>query len=108
VDALPLEIIQKRGSDELRIRWDDGHESVTALVDLRMACPCAGCNDRRREGRLAPPPALPPLAVAEIHPVGAYAIRFKWSDGHDTGLFAWPLLRGLCRCARCAPVPPTR
>lgn len=102
MDPLPLEIIQTRGSDELRIRWDDGHESVTRLVDVRMACQCAGCNDRRRQGRLAPPPALPPLAVREITPVGAYAIRLTWSDGHDTGLFAWPLLRALCQCPECA------
>jgi DUF971 family protein len=31
----------------------------------------------------------------ELQPVGAYAIRILWSDGHSTGLYTWPQLRAL-------------
>ena len=34
-------------------------------------------------------------------PVGNYAIQPEWKDGHHTGLYTWPYLRGLCPCAEC-------
>ena len=41
----------------------------------------------------------------EIHYVGRYALQFLWSDGHDTGLYSFDLLRGLCRCDACSQEP---
>ena len=53
-------------------------------------------------------PLLNPAEVPEdimpeaIEYVGRYALRFRWSDGHDTGLYPWDLLRRLCPCEVCA------
>ena len=44
--------------------------------------------------------------LQDIEPVGRYALQFKWSDGHDTGIYAYKLLRGLCQCDLCQPVKP--
>jgi DUF971 family protein len=100
---LPIEVIQKRGTDVLRIRWTDGHESVTPLVEVRAACTCATCNERRnaRAGTGAAPPltAPPSIAADELKPVGSYGIQIHWSDGHHLGIYTWPYLRSLCRCA---------
>jgi DUF971 family protein len=36
-------------------------------------------------------------------PVGHYAYKFTWNDGHDTGLYTLETLRGLCQCSQCRP-----
>ena len=35
------------------------------------------------------------VAISRIEPVGNYAVRIVFDDGHDTGLFAWAYLREL-------------
>ncbi len=44
------------------------------------------------------PPDVYPTAIEYV---GRYALKFVWSDGHDTGLYSFDLLRGLCRCEEC-------
>ncbi|MBL8311476.1 MAG: DUF971 domain-containing protein [Burkholderiales bacterium] len=34
--------------------------------------------------------------ITELEPVGMYAVRPTFSDGHNTGLFSWDYLRKLC------------
>jgi DUF971 family protein len=99
--------LRKEGMDRLAIDWDDGHRSIYSWVHLRKNCPCAGC----REERLAPPNPLRvlspaeasagPLAPKAVVPVGYYAYRIVWNDGHDTGLFTLENLRELCQCEQC-------
>jgi DUF971 family protein len=38
------------------------------------------------------PPGVYPTAIEYV---GRYALKFVWSDGHDTGLYSYDLLRGL-------------
>jgi DUF971 family protein len=33
--------------------------------------------------------------------VGLYAIAFAWSDGHNTGIYPYDFLLGLCECEKC-------
>jgi DUF971 family protein len=35
------------------------------------------------------------VAIVKIEPVGNYAVRLIFDDGHDTGLYSWPLLYAL-------------
>ncbi|MGO9487118.1 MAG: gamma-butyrobetaine hydroxylase-like domain-containing protein [Rhodomicrobium sp.] len=37
------------------------------------------------------------VTIQKIEPVGNYAVRLAFSDGHDTGLFTWPYLYDLAR-----------
>lgn len=37
------------------------------------------------------------VALTRLEPVGNYAIRFVFDDGHDSGLFTWEWLYGLCQ-----------
>ena len=52
-------------------------------------------------------PGLAARAVAgsvqpvKVTQVGRYAIRFKWSDGHETGIYSWNYLRSVCQCDEC-------
>jgi DUF971 family protein len=33
--------------------------------------------------------------------VGRYALQFLWSDGHDTGIYPYEMLRKICLCDEC-------
>ena len=98
----PAEITQPSPT-EVRIRWKDGHDSLYTGHALRLACGCARCVDelsgkkRLREESISRD--VRPLA---IEPVGRYALRFRWSDGHSTGIYPFEHLRALCPCPTCA------
>jgi len=95
---------------DVRIVWMDGHESVYPLAYLREKCPCATCTGSHgppttlvRQSRGGMPivqgPARrrePSAVVSSVVPVGKYAIRFTWGDGHDGGIYSWRLLRSVC------------
>lgn len=93
-----LTIVENR----LRIGWDDGQIREYPFRELRSACPCATCREQRRTD-LEPTSQLPvvspedaqPMKVLEMKPVGNYAYTIRFSDGHDTGIFQFELLREL-------------
>jgi DUF971 family protein len=37
----------------------------------------------------------PRLAMKDVEPVGSYALRIYWNDGHNTGIYTWEFLREL-------------
>ena len=43
----------------------------------------------------------PTLKMLNVEPVGNYAIRIEWSDGHNTGIYSFDHLRKICPCAEC-------
>jgi DUF971 family protein len=100
--------LRKEGADRLAIDWSDGHRSVYAWQHLRQNCPCAGCKEEKLQPpdpfRILTPVELaakgPPLPV-QLEPVGYYAYRIIWNDGHDAGLFTLDNLRSLCQCELC-------
>jgi DUF971 family protein len=75
---------------ELRLTYDDGVQAVFPVGVLRQACPCAGCRTRREQG-LAAGAADVHVIDAELH--GNWGLALRWSDGHDTGIYAWDHLR---------------
>jgi DUF971 family protein len=97
------------------IEWNDGHFSHYNFVYLRDACPCALCKEERdTSGRqpgeaLKPSPGALPMFKEKAKPVsaeavGKYAIKFKWNDGHDLGIYSWHFLREVCPCEACVAV----
>jgi len=94
------------------IEWKDGHRSSYSFVFLRDACPCAMCEEERSKAHREPgeppkpapgmlpmfKPAAKPLSA---EPIGKYAIKFHWNDGHDLGIYSWSFLREVCPCAEC-------
>ncbi len=90
---------------ELAIAWGDRHESYYPFEMLRRDCPCAECRTIRRHHGPAGPlrvarEAAEPAIVA-LEPVGAYAVRIVWSDGHRAGIFRYAALRERCPCETC-------
>jgi DUF971 family protein len=97
--------LSKEGDERLVIQWNDGHRSVYAWPHLRQNCPCAGCREERQKPpdpfRILSPAELAPLKPVAVAPVGYYAYKITWSDGHDTGIFTLEHLRELCQCDEC-------
>jgi DUF971 family protein len=76
---------------ELRIEYDDGVTATFPLLPLRRACPCAGCQGRREHADDVYAGSTISVIDAELH--GNWGITIRWSDGHDTGIYAWEHLR---------------
>ena len=88
--------IEQAGPDSLRIRWNDGVQSLYAVRELRLACRCAHCIEEMTGRPLLDPTGVPPdVRPLRIRPVGRYALQFDWSDGHDTGIYSFEYLRQL-------------
>lgn len=82
----------------LRIEWSDGTSVLYDPIQLRQRCPCATCNSERARADAARRPAESSgkaVTIAGMEPVGNYAYKIRFSDGHDTGLFTLELLREL-------------
>lgn len=103
--------IRPVGERELLITWEDEHRSLYSHVYLRSLCPCAQCVDEWTGKRTVRPEQISPsLGIAQWEPVGRYAVRFKWSDGHQTGIYSFDYLRKICPCEACrgGVTPPVR
>ena len=93
--TVPARIGQK-DARHLEIEWSDGHTSVYEVRALRLACACASCVDEwSGEGRLDPASVPDDVHPEQIQPVGRYALQFRWSDGHETGIYPFARLREL-------------
>jgi len=92
----PREIMQE--SDVvLRVTWGDGHVCRYEAPALRRLCPCAQCvNEFTGERVLRAESVADDLEIADVEIVGRYALTFRWSDGHSTGIYSFCYLREAC------------
>lgn len=94
-----LDVDRERG---VTVRWDDGGARFLSVVDLRRNSPSADARQLREQMARNPLTVLPagkgagPLRIEAVEPVGHYALRIRFSDGHDTGIYSWRYLRTLC------------
>lgn len=90
----PSAIKLHRQSRVLELRYADGAHYELPCEYLRVFSPSAEVR-----GHGGGEPTLVPgkrqVNIARIEPVGAYALRLVFDDGHDSGLYSWPLLREL-------------
>ncbi|MCA1632939.1 MAG: DUF971 domain-containing protein [Acidobacteria bacterium] len=92
----PREIMQESDA-ALRVTWGDGLACLYAAPRLRRACPCAQCvNEFTGQRVLKPETVADDLSIENVEIVGRYALTFRWSDGHDTGIYSFRYLRQLC------------
>lgn len=85
--------------NEVAIVWSDGAESYVACEKLRAASPSAETAGERdifgNQYGGNGPKKFPDVRVTGWQIVGNYAVRFEFSDGHNTGLYAYDYLRKL-------------
>ena len=90
----PTEIRLKKDRKALAVRFDDGIVHELPAEFLRVLRPSAEVQGHSKEQRVTVPGKID-VAIAAVDPIGNYAVRLTFSDGHNTGLFSWTYLREL-------------
>ena len=91
----PTDIKLHRRSRELEIRFADGMGARLPAEYLRVYSPSAEVKGHAAgEGILVT--GKEDVNIARIEPIGRYAVRLVFDDGHNTGLYTWPILYELC------------
>ena len=91
----PTDLKLHRRSRELEVRFADGMSGRLSAEFLRVHSPSAEVKGHAAgEGLLVTDKEN--VNIARIEPVGRYAVRIVFDDGHDTGLYTWPILYELC------------
>jgi ATP-binding protein involved in chromosome partitioning len=102
MDATLVALRRKPGA--IQFEWSDGVERALEDRALRLACPCAFCVHELTGRRLLEPAQVPgQVKIRDMQPVGNYAYRILFDDGHDTGIYTLERLRGLCGDAAAGP-----
>ncbi|TWT52673.1 hypothetical protein Pla22_02990 [Rubripirellula amarantea] len=99
------ESIERDGNNVILIHFNDGKVTRWTVDQLRKACPCATCREKKRalENDAEKPKSamlLPVLSAAEarplrieaMQPVGQYGYNIQFSDGHSSGIFLFEIL----------------
>jgi len=91
---IATEIRIRRGTKCLEVAFDD-HSRVSLPAEyLRVESPSAEVQGHApHEKRLIA--GKQEVNIASVEPIGHYAIRILFTDGHSTGIYSWALLRQL-------------
>ena len=91
----PTELRFSKSQAALNVTFDDGESYRLPYRTLRLQSPSAEVQGHGA-GPKPPAPLIPDdLTVTKADPVGRYAVRIYFSDGHSSGLFTWAYLREL-------------
>jgi DUF971 family protein len=82
--------------DRLTVVFDTGQRIELNAEYLRTQSPSAEVKGHGQE-KIPPVAGKRNVRIARLEPVGNYAVRIIFDDGHDTGLFTWSYLRELAR-----------
>jgi DUF971 family protein len=90
----PTEIRLKKAEKVLEIGFDDGSLFVLPAELLRVESPSAEVMGHG-PGQKQIVAGRRDVGIMELEPVGNYALRIKFDDLHDTGIYSWQYLRHL-------------
>jgi DUF971 family protein len=93
-DPWPSELKVDKDRRLLTIAFDDGADFSLPAELLRVMSPSAEVQGHSPEERVTVP-GKKAVRILRVEPVGNYAARIVFDDGHDTGLFTWAYLREL-------------
>jgi DUF971 family protein len=88
----PTEIILHQKSRTLEIAFADGAHYHLPFEFLRVLSPSAEVKGHG-PGQEVLQVGKKNVDVKELEPVGSYAIKIDFDDGHDSGLYTWEYLR---------------
>ena len=92
----PTQITLHRASHVLEVGFDDGNQFRLPAEYLRVNSPSVEVQGHGPGQKVLVAGKLD-VNIDEIVPVGNYAVLLKFSDGHQTGIFAWDTLHTLGR-----------
>ena len=90
----PTGITVKSKARVVEVEWPDGVRYALPFEYLRVYSPSAEVRGHGGgEGKLEL--AKENVRITQVEPVGVYAVRLHFDDGHNTGLYTWAYLREL-------------
>jgi DUF971 family protein len=90
----PTDITAMNKGRILEVAFDDGRTIRLAAEKLRVESPSAEVKGHSPSQRRIVT-GKENVAIVGLEPVGNYAIKIVFDDGHDTGLYTWAYLREL-------------
>ncbi len=91
-DAPALEV--NAAGDSLNVKFKNGAAYDLTAEMLRVMSPSAEVQGHSPDQRVTVPKKKN-VKIKDLAPVGGYAVKIAFDDGHDTGLFTWPYLEQL-------------
>lgn len=92
----PKELRLGRDRDSLTVSFDDGASFTLGAEYLRVMSPSAEVQGHSPAQRQTVG-FKRNVRISSLEPIGNYAVRVVFDDGHDTGLFSWDYLYELGR-----------
>ena len=92
----PVELRLNRQKTQLTVEYDSGERFVLPAEYLRVESPSAEVQGHGA-GQKQIVMGKEDVTILGLEPVGNYAVRIRFDDGHDTGLFSWDYLHELGR-----------
>lgn len=94
----PVRLTFQTGAKRLRAEYDDGAVFEIPFELLRVESPSAEVQGHG-PGQKKTVTGKQNVQVAAAEPVGRYAVRLTFDDGHDSGIYSWDYLRALGEAA---------
>ncbi|MGH1417665.1 MAG: gamma-butyrobetaine hydroxylase-like domain-containing protein [Hyphomicrobiaceae bacterium] len=94
--AWPTQLKVNHERNMLTVAFDTGQTYDLSAEMLRVMSPSAEVQGHSSDQRVTLGGKRQVLIV-ELQPVGNYAVKINFSDGHSTGLFTWSYLETLGR-----------
>jgi DUF971 family protein len=82
----------------LQVSFDDGNQFTIPFETLRVESPSAEVQGHSPDQKIAVT-GKQDVIVTAAEPVGRYAVRLVFDDGHDSGLYTWDYLYALGQAA---------
>jgi DUF971 family protein len=95
-DPIATEIRLRRSSRVLEVSFDDGSRFELPFEYLRVHSPSAEVKGHG-PGQEVLVLGKENVGITAIEPIGQYAVKLVFDDGHDTGLYTWKYLHELGR-----------
>jgi DUF971 family protein len=92
---IPKNIVVHQQSKVLELSYEDGTSYRLPFEFLRVLSPSAEVQGHG-PGQETLQTGKREVLIANIEPVGHYAVKPSFSDGHESGLYSWDYLRFLC------------
>ena len=90
----PTEIKLHQVSRVLEVTFDDGKQYRLPCEYLRVYSPSAEVRGHG-PGQEVLQTGKREVGISSVEPVGVYAVKLTFTDGHDTGIFSWDYLYDL-------------
>ncbi len=92
----PTEIKLSQKTKRLTLSYEDGSQYELSCEFLRTHSPSAEVQGHHGQP-VAPLEDKSDVNIMAIEPVGNYAIKLIFDDGHDSGIYTWELLQKWCQ-----------